>query len=382
MKLINKTLKDMDKILLLITTLLFIFGLFNIVTASSRAAVIRYNTSLYSYFFKQLVSIIVGLVATIFILKIPTKKYGYFGAAFYIVVLFLLLYVLFFVTEQQGSKNWIVIKGFGTIQPSEFAKPAMIIMVSFMFEKMFKNLRNPNINHYNSIAKILFIGGLYPAIIFLCKDLGTMIVITIIFGVLFITSPILKQEKIRIIGTVIFVGILILLFKGSSIFTPAQLSRFNFFDPCNDYYEGGYQICNGFIAINEGGLFGSGIGESKQVSYIPESHTDSVFAIIAEEYGLIICTLIFLAYLVVFFRIFKLSSRTITIKGKYICLGIGVYIFLHFLINLGGLFGIMPLTGVPLPFLSYGGSYTLSLMISLAIVQRIHIETEREKIRV
>lgn len=382
MKLINKTLKDMDKILLLITTLLFIFGLFNIVTASSRAAVIRYNTSLYSYFFKQLVSIIVGLVATIFILKIPTKKYGYFGAAFYIVVLFLLLYVLFFVAEQQGSKNWIVIKGFGTIQPSEFAKPAMIIMVSFMFEKMFKNLRNPNINHYNSIAKILFIGGLYPAIIFLCKDLGTMIVITVIFGVLFITSPILKQEKIRIIGTVIFVGILILLFKCSSIFTPAQLSRFNFFDPCNDYYEGGYQICNGFIAINEGGLFGSGIGESKQVSYIPESHTDSVFAIIAEEYGLIICTLIFLAYLVVFFRIFKLSSRTSTIKGKYICLGIGVYIFLHFLINLGGLFGIMPLTGVPLPFLSYGGSYTLSLMISLAIVQRIHIETEREKIRV
>lgn len=382
MKLINKTLKDMDKILLLITTLLFIFGLFNIVTASSRAAVIRYNTSLYSYFFKQLVSIIVGLVATIFILKIPTKKYGYFGAAFYIVVLFLLLYVLFFVAEQQGSKNWIVIKGFGTIQPSEFAKPAMIIMVSFMFEKMFKNLRNPNINHYNSIAKILFIGCLYPAIIFLCKDLGTMIVITVIFGVLFITSPILKQEKIRIIGTVIFVGILILLFKGSSIFTPAQLSRFNFFDPCNDYYEGGYQICNGFIAINEGGLFGSGIGESKQVSYIPESHTDSVFAIIAEEYGLIICTLIFLAYLVVFFRIFKLSSRTSTIKGKYICLGIGVYIFLHFLINLGGLFGIMPLTGVPLPFLSYGGSYTLSLMISLAIVQRIHIETEREKIRV
>ena len=382
MKLINKTLKDMDKILLLITILLFIFGLFNIVTASSRAAVIRYNTSLYSYFFKQLVSIIVGLGATIFILKIPTKKYGYFGAVFYIVVLFLLLYVLFFVTEQQGSKNWIVIKGFGTIQPSEFAKPAMIIMVSFMFEKMFKNLRNPNINHYNSIAKILFIGGLYPAIIFLCKDLGTMIVITVIFGVLFITSPILKQEKIRIIGTVIFVGILILLFKGSSIFTPAQLSRFNFFDPCNDYYEGGYQICNGFIAINEGGLFGSGIGESKQVSYIPESHTDSVFAIIAEEYGLIICTLIFLAYLVVFFRIFKLSSRTSTIKGKYICLGIGVYIFLHFLINLGGLFGMMPLTGVPLPFLSYGGSYTLSLMISLAIVQRIHIETEREKIRV
>lgn len=382
MKLIKNTLKDMDKILLVITTLLFIFGLFNIVTASSRAAVIRYNTSLYSYFFKQLVSIIAGLIVTIFILGIPTKKYGYAGAIFYTVVLILLLYVYFFVDEQQGSKNWIVIKGFGTLQPSEFAKPAMIIMVSFMFEKMYKTLKNPNINHYDSIAKILFVGCLYPAIIFLCKDLGTMIVITTIFGVLFITSPILKNEKIKMIGAVVFVGILILLFKGSSIFTPAQLSRFDFFDPCSDYYEGGYQICNGFIAINEGGLFGNGIGESKQVSYIPESHTDSVFAIIAEEYGLIICTLIFIAYLVILFRIFKLSSRTSTIKGKYICLGIGVYIFLHFLINLGGLFGIMPLTGVPLPFLSYGGSYTLSLMISLAVVQSIHIETEREKIRV
>ena len=382
MKLIKNTLKDMDKILLVITTLLFIFGLFNIVTASSRAAVIRYNTSLYSYFFKQLVSIIAGLIVTIFILGIPTKKYGYAGAIFYTVVLILLLYFYFFVDEQKGSKNWIVIKGFGTLQPSEFAKPAMIIMVSFMFEKMYKTLKNPNINHYDSIAKILFVGCLYPAIIFLCKDLGTMIVITTIFGVLFITSPILKNEKIKMIGVVIFVGILILLFKGSSIFTPAQLSRFDFFDPCSDYYEGGYQICNGFIAINEGGLFGNGIGESKQVSYIPESHTDSVFAIIAEEYGLIICTLIFIAYLVILFRIFKLSSRTSTIKGKYICLGIGVYIFLHFLINLGGLFGIMPLTGVPLPFLSYGGSYTLSLMISLAVVQSIHIETEREKIRV
>ena len=285
MKLIKNTLKDMDKILLVITTLLFIFGLFNIVTASSRAAVIRYNTSLYSYFFKQLVSIIAGLIVTIFILGIPTKKYGYAVASFYVIVLALLLYVYFFVDEQQGSKNWIVIKGFGTLQPSEFAKPAMIIMVSFMFEKMYKTLKNPNINHYDSIAKILFVGCLYPAIIFLCKDLGTMIVITTIFGVLFITSPILKNEKIKMIGAVVFVGILILLFKGSSIFTPAQLSRFDFFDPCSDYYEGGYQICNGFIAINEGGLFGTGIGESKQVSYIPESHTDSVFAIIAEEFS-------------------------------------------------------------------------------------------------
>lgn len=382
MKAINKTLKDMDKVLLFFTTVLFIFGLFNIVTASSRAAVIRYNTSLYSYFFKQLIALTLGVAATIFILKIPTKKYGLWGSIFYFVVLGLLLYVLFFVDEYLGNKNWIYIKGFGTLQPSEFAKPALIIALGVIFEKFNKKLKNPNINHYDLIGIILFIGCLFPAIIFLCKDLGTTIVISVLFAVLFITSPIIKGEKLKTIGLVIVVGIMILIVKGSSIFTPTQLSRFDFFDPCSDYFDGGYQICNGFIAINAGGLLGNGIGESKQVSYIPESHTDSVFAIIAEEYGLIICTFIFMSYLIIFYRILKLSSRTSSIKGKYICLGIGTSIFLHFLINLGGLFGIMPLTGVPLPFLSYGGSYTLALMISLAIVQRIHIETEREKIKI
>ena len=87
MKVLSKTLKDMDKVLLIFTTLLFIFGLFNIVTASSRAAVIRYNTSLYSYFFKQLFSLLLGLIITIFILRIPTKKYGIWGSVFYFIVL-------------------------------------------------------------------------------------------------------------------------------------------------------------------------------------------------------------------------------------------------------------------------------------------------------
>ena len=195
MKVLSKTLKDMDKVLLIFTTLLFIFGLFNIVTASSRAAVIRYNTSLYSYFFKQLFSLLLGLIITIFILRIPTKKYGIWGSVFYFIVLGLLLYVLFFVDEYLGSKNWIAIKGFGSIQQSEFAKPALIIMLGVIFEKFAKKLKNPNINHYDLIGVILFIGGLYPSIIYLCKDLGTTIVVSIIFAVLFLTSPILKKEK-------------------------------------------------------------------------------------------------------------------------------------------------------------------------------------------
>ena len=167
------------------------------------------------------------------------------------------------------------------------------------------------------------------------------------------------------------------------ILSPEQLDRFNFFNPCSNYEEGGYQTCNGFIAINDGGAFGLGGGKSKQkYSYIPEPHTDSVFAIIVEEQGFFKSLVIFLGYIIVLKRILSLSSKANTLRGRYICLGVATYIFMHILVNLGGIFGIMPLTGVPNPFLSYGGSFTISLIISLALVQRIHIETKRQKIKV
>ena len=165
------------------------------------------------------------------------------------------------------------------------------------------------------------------------------------------------------------------LWKGH-VLTETQLKRFDFFNPCSKYEESGYQICNGFIAINDGGLLGLGIGKSKQkYSYIPDPHTDSVFAIIAEELGFLLSTLIFIAYIFILGRILRIASRASTLRGRYMCLGISVYMFLHILLNLGGLFGILPLTGVPLPFLSYGGTFTICFTCSLAIVQRVHIET-------
>lgn len=385
MKKVKQILNDMDKILLVTTVGLFIFGLLNIVTASSKAAVLRYNISLYSYFYKQLISLIIGFIAAIFIINKPTEKYKIWIPILYVIIFILLIYVKMYVQPHFGSQNWIRIKGFGTVQPSEFAKPIMILSIALLFEKFYKKLKNPNIQHYDMIGFILIIGMLFPAIVFLEKDLGTAIILLFIFGILFLTSPILRTDKIKIIVLCLIlfcIGIFFMLAKNGTILTESQKARFNFFNPCEDYYDGGYQICNGFIAINDGGLFGVGIGNSKQVSYIPESHTDSVFAIIAEEYGFMFCTFIFIVYLIIILRILKLASSASTIRGRYICYGIGIYIFLHILINLGGLFGIMPLTGVPLPFLSYGGSYTLSLCCSLAVVQRIHIETEREKITV
>ena len=215
------------------------------------------------------------------------------------------------------------------------------------------------------------------------KDLGTAIVLVSIFLIMFLTSPISRQEKINSLAILIIVvfilGLLIYSVKGY-LLSDAQKSRFNFFDPCSKYAETGYQVCNAYIAIHNGGAFGVGIGKSTQkYSYIPEPHTDMVFAIVSEEMGLIKCTFIFIGYIIILYRILKLSKITHTIKNRYICLGISVFIFMHIFINLGGLFGLIPLTGVPLPFLSYGGSFTITLLISLAVVQRIHIETYLQK---
>lgn len=388
MKQIKKNLSNMDIPLLIASIILFVFGLLNIVNASSQAVVIRYGTNLYNFFYKQLINLLIGLIASFIIIRIPTKKYHQLMPIIYIAVLGCLVYLTLFGESYLGSVNWINIAGF-KFQPSEFAKPVMIISVSLLLERFCSRLLNnqkySSKDHYNLIGIILLIGILFPILIFIQKDLGTMLILVGIFGVLFLGSPIQKEEKIRTIFF-LFVTFILACFvyvaKTGGLLTEEQKTRFDFIDPCSNYEEGGYQICNGFIAINSGGLFGVGIGNSKQVSYIPESHTDSVFAIIAEEYGFILCTGIFLLYILVLYRIFRLASISKTIRGKYICLGIGTYIALHIIINLGGLFGSMPLTGVPLPFLSYGGSYTISLVCSLAVVERLAIEKQNEKIRI
>lgn len=378
--------QDMDKPLFYVTTCFFIIGLLAIVSASSREAVVRYGATLYHYFFKQLASLIAGFVAFVFIIRIDSKNYRFWGPLAYGIVLLALLYLFFFGGEINGAKNWISIPGFGSLQPGEFAKPAMIIMLALVFEKFYKLLRDPKetVGHYKVFALILGIMILPAALIFLGKDLGTMLILCFIFGILFLASPILRMTKLKMVGLIIglgAVGLLGIYAAKGYILTGMQLARFDFIDPCSNYETGGYQVCNGFIAINDGGLLGLGIGKSKQkYSYLAEPHTDSIFAIISEELGLLRCSIIFLMYIVVLLRILSISAKASTIRGRYICLGVACYLFVHIFLNLGGIFGSIPLTGVPLPFLSYGGSSALTTIISLALVQRVSIETKRKKI--
>lgn len=380
---IGKVINDMDKGLLIATIIFFGFGLLNIVTASSSEATDS-NVFLYYYFFKQLEMIMIGTVGFIYLINTDTKKYKKWAVLGFFGISGILLYLSMYGSAFRGSYNWIKI-GPIRFQPSELAKPVEIVCLSLLFEHFASRLRNKKINHYDMIGIILIVGLIYPAIIFLQKDLGTAAILLGIFGVMFLGSPILKIEKLKTIIFLFVVAILgcfVLLSTKGYILSAEQKDRLDFINPCSKYEQGGYQVCNGYIAINNGGLLGLGAGKSQQkYSYIPEPHTDSVFAIIAEEYGFIKSSIIFFGYLFIIYRIIKLATIANTVRGRFICLGIATYIFMHVLINLGGLFGVIPLTGVPLPFLSYGGSFAVSLIISLGLVQRVHIETRNQKIR-
>lgn len=381
-----RTFSDMDKVLFFTSLILIIFGSLNIVTASSREAVVNADANMFYYFFKHIIILVISLVAFLIVLKIPTKDYKKWLPLIYIAVFGMNLFLILKGVATRGANNWIDL-GFMKVQPSEFAKPTLILTMSLMFQMYFKRLKDVREKHDIIIWKIIGFGLIFPILVFLQKDLGTAIILFGIFAVLFVFSPISRSEKIK--ASLISIGILAILLVArlsitGYILSGAQTSRLNnFFDPCSKYEDTGYQVCNAFIAINNGGLTGVGLGKSTQkYSYIPEPHTDMVFAIIAEENGVIVCSLIFMAYLIIIYRILKLSMKTKRLSHRYICIGVATYFFLHILINLGGLFGIIPLTGVPLPFLSYGGSFTLSLIMTFAVIQRIHIEMKNEKIRV
>lgn len=381
---IKNTVKDMDKTLLFFMILLSDFGLFNVVTASSREAVTNTDYSVFYYFYRHIIILVASYIGFIILLKIDTKKYHWLIGLAYIAIVVLNLYVIVYGNLTRGASNWIDL-GFFKLQPSELAKPVIIVAFAIYMERFAKKMRSPKIDHNRYIWGLLFLGLIIPSLVFVQKDAGTMIIQLMIVGVMYLLSPIITKEKWKYIGyasvIVLILGLLIYSIQGF-LLSDAQLSRLNYFNPCSNYADNGYQVCNAYIAINLGGLKGVGIGKSTQkYSYIPEPHTDMVFAILSEEYGFIIGALIIIIYAVMIYRILMLSSRANTVRGKYICLGVATYIMAHITINLGGLFGLIPLTGVPLPFLSYGGSFTISLIAALALVQRVHIETSRYKLK-
>lgn len=374
----KKILSKLDKPLLIVTFVFFIFGLIMILSASSMESFMRYDYSPYHYFIRQFIFLLIGLLLFLFVIIFPTKNYKKISNFFLGIIILSLLGLIFYGHIANQAASWYKIGPFA-IQPSEFAKLAIIIFLSVYYSK-----NKDSLDNQWSIFKPMIFAIIIVVIIAIQPDMGTALIIGLISLSMFYVAPIDKKKK-KLINKVLIGGILlvalILIVTGGKFLQQYQLDRFNYFKPCDRYQEKtGYQLCNSFIAFNNGGISGQGLGNSTQkYLYLPESYTDFIFSIIVEEWGLIIGITIIVAYMFILFRIIKIARKADNLKNSLLCYGIFIYLLLHIMINLLGVTGLIPLTGVPLPFLSYGGSYTICLMISLGIVQRVAIETNIHK---
>lgn len=371
----------MDKTLLLLSIFMFVFGLFMIFDASSMRSFLEYGTNT-KYFFKQLIILITSAIMSIMIMKIPLKRYNKLIHIISFVLIFMMCILLITGDKTNGTKSWFYIGKFG-IQPSEFAKVVIIL-----FTAVYYNINSKRLDNLMVALIPPCLGAIFTGLTFLQPDGGTGLIIFLITVFLFFISPVPKKIKVNasFVGLGLLVTMLfIMVVTGKSPLNDMQKQRFNYSKPCTRYQEDtGYQVCNGYIAINNGKIFSIEPGNSKQkYLYLPEAHTDFIFPIIVEEMGLVTGIIVILIYGVMIFRILVIAQKSYNIENSLICYGTAAYIFFHVVINLTGVLGILPLTGVPLPFLSYGGSFALSLAVALSLVQRVSIENynfEKKKV--
>lgn len=373
----RKIFSKLDKPLLIITIIFSIFGLIMILSASSMESYMRYDYSPYHYFFRELIFLAIGLFVFIFTILFPTKSYKKLSMFLMVVITLSLIGLLIYGYAANNAVSWYKI-GPVTIQPSEFAKLAIIIYLSVYYEKHKEDMDV----QWDILKPILFV-IIIVGLVAIQPDMGTAIIIMLITLIMFYGVPITKKNRSMFnkifIGGVVVV-FLVLITSGSTLLKSYQLERFNFIDPCTRYQEdSGYQLCNSFIAFKNGGLDGQGLGASTQkFLYLPESYTDFIYPIIVEELGLIAGILILIGYMIMLFRVIKVARRASNLRNSLICYGVFAYLVTHIMINLGGVMGLIPLTGVPLPFLSYGGSYVICLMIGMGLVQRVAIESYKK----
>lgn len=375
----KRVLKNIDKPLLFMSLLYSIIGLIMIFSASSVSTVLRYNLSPSHYFIKQLIVFIMSYIGAILVLVLPIKFYKKYIPLLIIFMLCSLFGVLSYGFIAGGARSWFDL-GFFSLQPAEFAKSIMILYIAFFFGKIKSGKNN---NKYFYLIPLM-VGGASCILIALQPDLGGAVILAAIIGLLYVSIPYVRKEANQLIkiilGLVVVIGV-ILIFSGNKLINSTQLKRFVYKAPCSRYSEStGYQVCNGFIALNNGELFGLGLGNSTQkYLYLPESHTDFIFPIIVEELGVIVGALIIIGYIFMLYRIYKIAKRATNIRNALIAYGTFIFFLLHLLINFMGILALIPLTGVPIPFLSYGGSFNLNIIIMIFLCQRVAYETKIER---
>ena len=378
--------RNINKPLLIMMFIYLIVGALMILSASSISSVLQYGLDSSFHFFKsQIIYAILGLIGFYVIVHVPTKTYDRFSKLFMAICVIAILFAFLNGKIFKEGINTVTLDlGFISFQPAELLKIIMIVYLGVFYDKWCNKTHKKN-----SFLIPLFICLIPISFIVLGGDFGSAAIMIALVALIFFAIPgeEVSFKVLKYIGIVFFI-LCILFLKFAYLVIPedilesdSRLNRLIYKEPCTRYLSNsGYQVCNGYIAISNGNLFSLNIGGSTQkYLYLPESHTDFIFPIVVEELGVFLSIIILVGYVYMIFIILKVSRNSYKLQNSIICYGVAIYFCLHIFINLGGVLGLLPLTGVPLPFFSYGGSFIISLIGSFGIVQRIHIENLEEK---
>lgn len=358
---IVRNLKKFDWVLLAAVFLLFCLGLSAIYSVS-----LSETDNDFSDFKKQSVF---GLFGFAVLLILGLKNYSWlrvYSKTIYTIALLLLILVLFIGTDIRGTRGWFSVFGLG-IQPVELAKVALLISLAKFFSNRFYQFKV-----WKHILIGFFLTTIFAVAVMLQPDLGSaMVLMGLWLGLLVLSGT---PKKFLIFLLIIFVVTALL---GWQFFLQDyQKDRIvSFINPEADPRGSGYNVSQSVIAIGSGGVWGKGLGfgSQSQLRFIPESRTDFIFAVIAEELGFFGVSLMLFLYGVIFYRLFLIARSAYNDFGLYLVVGVIILLFLHLIINVGMNMGIMPVTGLALPFLSYGGSFLMICLVLIGIAQSVRV---------
>jgi rod shape determining protein RodA len=318
-------------------------------------------------FKKQLIFSAIGLIFLIFFSVFDYRYLKNYAVVLFIIGLLILAGVLIGGSTVRGTKGWILIFGAQGFQPVEVIKIILIATLGKYFSDWRAEIKN-----LKQLGITLGIGGLFIGLVVLQPDFGSAIILTIIFlGMLLIV-----KTKKQYLAAIFFLLCLVMVVSWFFVLHDFQKERIlNFMDPARDPYGTGYNIKQSIIAVGSGNIFGRGLslGSQSRLNFLPAQETDFIFAVIAEELGLVGITLLLVFFVIIFYRLIKIVRLARDDFGRFLISGIIIYFFAQTVLNIGMNIGILPIAGVPLPLVSYGGSSLIATLMAIGIAQSVHI---------
>jgi len=361
-------LKYFDWQLLVVTVILISFGLaalYSVALSQGQQDMINFR--------KQIIFFALGLVLLIFFSLLDFNFLQSYSLLIYIGSALLLVLVLFLGVTLRGTTGWFEIFGVN-FQPVEIAKLSLIFLLADIFSRQAKR---------KEFFSFIVLSGLSALFLFLLvvlqPDFGSAMLLFLIWFLMLLIIGVKKSYLIILITLIVLTSVLAWFF----VFADYQKDRITtFLNPDLDPYGQGYHVRQAVIAVGAGGLFGRGLGfgSQSQLKFLPAAQTDFIFAVIAEELGLVGVFLVISAFGFLFYRLFVIAKKAPSDFALFVALGIGTLFFSQLVINIGMNLGLLPVTGISLPFLSYGGSFLVTSLVMIGILESIAVSSTKYRV--